>query len=312
MGEGSWHTPAMHHRLALLAVVGAAVLFGTTGTARALGPAAATPLGVGTLRLLVGAATLWILARRRPRLARIRGHLPAVGLGALGVAAYQPAFFLGTGRSGVALGTIVALGSGPVFAGALQWAWLRRPPSVVWAAATAVMLAGGVVLVLGRGGGSSFDLLGILGSLTAGLGYALYAMAAKHLIDGGVHSTEGLAWQFTVGALVLVPFTVGQPLGWLAQPRGLLMVAHLGILATGLAYLLYGWGLRSVSTSTAVTLTLVEPVTAAIAAVVVLHERLRWYGWFGVALVVAGLAVAGRDPDRSRTEPDEVVPIAAG
>lgn len=302
----------MRHRLALLAVVGAAVLFGTTGTARALGPAEATPLGVGTVRLLIGATTLWVLARRWPRPTRIRGHGLPVVLGGIGVAAYQPAFFLGTGRSGVALGTIVALGSGPVFAGALQWARLRRPPSAQWAGATAVMLAGGVVLVLGRGGGSSFDLLGIAGSLTAGLGYALYAMAAKHLIDRGVHSTEGLAWQFTVGALLLVPFTLGQPLGWLAQPGGLVMVAHLGVLATGLAYLLYGWGLRSVSTSTAVTLTLVEPVTAAIAAVVVLHERLRWYGWLGVGLVVAGLALAGRDPDRRRLEPDEAIPLAAG
>jgi len=52
-----------------------------------------------------------------------------------------------------------------------------------------------------------------------------------------------------------------------------------------------------------VTLTLVEPVTAAVAAVTVLGERLQWYGWVGMALVVIGLAIAGRDPERTDSNP---------
>lgn len=124
-------------------------------------------------------------------------------------------------------------------------------------------------------------------------------------------STEALAWQFTIGALLLVPLLVTQPLGWVLTAPGVAMAAHLGILATGIAYLLYGWGLRSVSTSTAVTLTLVEPVTAAVAAVPLLDEQLQWYGWIGVALVVGGLAIAGRDPQRANVEPDAIIPVTA-
>ena len=71
------------------------------------------------------------------------------------------------------------------------------------------------------------------------------------------------------------------------------MALHLGVLCTGVAYLLYGWGLRLIDTSTATTLTLAEPVTAGVLAVVVLDERLRWFGWLGGGVVVIGLLVGG-------------------
>lgn len=278
---------------AILAVVAASVLFGTTGTAQELGPDGTTPLGVGTLRIVVGAAALWCFARRIPSLAELRRHLGLFALGALGVAVYQPSFFAGTDRSGVALGTVVALGSGPVFAGLLEWAWLRRVPTAGWALATGVMLVGGTLLVFSGGASTSFDAVGTLASLAAGLGYAVYAIAAKLLIDRGVDSTVSLAWPFTLGALVLVPFALGEPLDWVATRSGALMLLHLGVLTVGLAYYLYGTGLRWLPTSTAVTLTLAEPLTAALVAVVVLDERLEPLGWLGAALVLAGLALVG-------------------
>ena len=54
-----------------------------------------------------------------------------VALGALGVAGYQPAFFTGTSRSGVALGTVVALGSGPLFTGLIEAVGFRRPAVII-------------------------------------------------------------------------------------------------------------------------------------------------------------------------------------
>jgi DME family drug/metabolite transporter len=278
---------------ASVAVIGAAVLFGSTGTAQELGPDAATPYGVGAIRIGIGAVTLWVIAQRLPRVGTLRAHAPVVLAGALGVAAYQPGFFTGTERLGVALGTIAAIGSGPVFAGAIEWSLGNRPPTM-WAIATALAIAGGGLLVFSGESGARFSLVGLTGSLIAGLGYAVYAVATKRLILRGVDSTEASAWQFSLGALVLAPLLVGEPLGWLATPSGVVMALHLGVLATGLAYLLYGWGLRSIGTSTATTLTLAEPVTAAVLAVAILDERLRWFGWLGVALVLLGLLLVGR------------------
>ena len=101
------------------------------------------------------------------------------------------------------------------------------------------------------------------------------------------------AWQFSIGALVLLPFLGGEPMGWLATPSGLAMALWLGIAATGIAYLLYGYGLRSLDTATTTTLTLAEPVTAALIAMVVLDERLQPIEWLGAAIVLLGLALAG-------------------
>lgn len=206
------------------AVLGAALLFGTTGTAQALGPDGTTPLGVGTLRIIVGAVALWAFAGRvrvpvRARLAELRRHLGLFAVGAVGVAGYQPAFFTGTARSGVALGTMVALGSGPLFTGAIEAVFFRRAPSRSWWTATVLTVVGGCLLVLAGGAtGASVDALGVAGSLGAGLSYAVYAVAASRLIRRGVQSTVALAWPFTLGALALAPSLLGEPLGWLGRP----------------------------------------------------------------------------------------------
>jgi DME family drug/metabolite transporter len=103
-------------------VLAAAVLWGTTGTARALAPAGASPLSVGAVRIAVGAAALVALARLRGELRRL-GSWPAVPVaaGVAAVAGYQLAFFSAVARTGVAVGTMVAIGSAPVLAGLLAW-----------------------------------------------------------------------------------------------------------------------------------------------------------------------------------------------
>ena len=66
------------------------------------------------------------------------------------LALYQPLFFLGTERNGVAVGTVVALGSAPILAGLLEWALTRRVPTATWMLATALATVG--VVLLGFGG----------------------------------------------------------------------------------------------------------------------------------------------------------------
>lgn len=278
-----------------VAVLLAAVLFGTTGTAQALGPDDTTPLGVGWLRIVVGAAALVAIASRSPRPAW-RQHAGWLLVGGVGVAAYQPTFFTGTDRAGVALATIVALGSGPAFAGALDALLFRRRPAASWLRGTAIALAGCALLVAARGGSSVVDAVGVASAIGAGASYALYATAAKVLITRGMESTLALAAMFAIGAVALTPLAIGEPLGWVTSGEGTLMLLHLGVVTVAIAYALYGYGLRSLPTSTAVVLTLAEPVMAAVAGVVVLDERLPALGWVGAAVVVGGLALGGRTP----------------
>ncbi|HEX2619813.1 MAG TPA: DMT family transporter, partial [Phototrophicaceae bacterium] len=111
-----------------LFVLAAAVLWGTTGTAQSLAPAGATPTIIGALRLLVGATGLLIFSQLRGTLRRpTRAELPALLIGGLAVAAYQITFFGGVSLTGVAVGTIVGIGSAPILAGLLDWLVNHQP-----------------------------------------------------------------------------------------------------------------------------------------------------------------------------------------
>src|SRR2546423_9793774 len=91
----------MRGRLPLFMVLLAAVLWGTTGTARALAPADASPLSVGAVRIAIGGAALLLVALGRGTL-RGASWAPLPTLTAVcAVALYQPAFFEGVARAGV-------------------------------------------------------------------------------------------------------------------------------------------------------------------------------------------------------------------
>jgi drug/metabolite transporter, DME family len=293
----------------ILLVLLASVLFGTTGTTRALGLAAADPLTIGALRLVVGGLLLGAIAlaleRRRPRapirLRSARRPVLLVAAGAVGVVAYQPTFFSGVETNGVAVGTLVALGSAPVFTGLLSWALLRRRPEARWAACTAIAVAGIVLLsgVVDGGATGSISLAGCLASLAAGASYAVYTLAVKGLLDQGWTTIQAVGAVFgAAGAISLVELVV---LGGAPVPdgRGLLAVLWLGIMTIAVAYVLFARGLERLPAATVSTLTLAEPVVATALGVVVLHEHLTAGAIGGgvlllVALVLLGLPRRGR------------------
>lgn len=280
---------------AVAAVLAAAALFGTTGTAQALGPPGATALAIGSVRLLLGALVLGAVAcARRPSAPRRRWalHARALLLGGVAVAAYQLGWFAGLRRTGVAVGTVVGIGSGPVMAGLLDLAWRRQLPSRAWAVGSAATILGaGLLSVRGAGAGPT-DPLGLLLTLGAVLGYVVSVAAARHTIERGLDSAGAMAGMFGVGALLLVPVLAFEPVQWLASARGAGMALHLGCATVGLAYTFYGWGLRQLTVPTVVTLTLAEPLTAALLGTLVLGEHLEPLNWLGAAIVGAGLVVA--------------------
>jgi drug/metabolite transporter, DME family len=286
-----------------LLVLGGAVLWGTTGTTQALGAPDAVPTTVGALRLLTGALALVLIAAAAGRLGRVRALL-APGLrgtalvAAIAIAAYQVAFFSGVARTGVAVGTIVGIGSAPVFAGLIELVVRRVRPERVWGLSTALAVAGAALLVLAGGGETVIDPGGIVLALGAGAAYAAYAVASKRLLDAGVGPIELMAGTFAAGVVLLLPVLVGGDLSWALEPRGALAVLWLGGVTVGLGYVLFARGLRALPAASVATLTLGEPLTAGLLGWVVLGERLGPVGLGGVALVVAGLGVLALQPGR--------------
>lgn len=282
---------------AALAAVGAAALWGTTGTAQALGPDGTDPVTVGALRILLGAAVLTALAvpaLRGPRARRAgAGRLPhgvVLLLGGLCVAAYQACFFVGVDRAGVAVGTVVALGVAPLATGVLALL-LGERITRRWGLATGAAVVGVMLLVGGAGTtGRAVDPLGIAAALGAGASYAGYTVAARTLLLRGARGLVVMAGFFVVGAVLLAPVLLGADLSWIATGRGALMVLWLGVVATGVSYVLFQRGLAGLPSSTVATLSLAEPVTATLLGVLVLREELTPLTAVGIAVVLLGLA----------------------
>lgn len=268
----------------------AAVCWGTTGTAQAFAPDGATPLAVGAARLAVGGAALllWALLRRSFRRGR-RWPVAATLVGAICMATYQLCFFAAVARTGVAAGTVVAIGSGPVIAGLMSWLLNREAPGWPWAMATILASAGCVLLGL-SGGSVTIDPLGILLAVGAGGSYAIYVIASKGLV-AAQRPEAAMGVVFALGALLLTPLFFMQDFSWLAQARGLAVALHLGLVATALAYALFAEALTTTPVATAVTLTLGEPLTATLLGVLVLRESLNGTALAGVSLLLFGLIV---------------------
>ena len=269
-------------------VLAAGALWGTTGTAQALAPPGATPAAVGAVRLALGGAGLLAVALLRGELgqaARLPGR--AVLAAAVTVAAYQVCFFSGVSLTGVALGTVVGIGSSPVWAGLLAWLTGAGRPSRRWVFATGLAVAG-VILLIAGGRSLQVSLPGVILALAAGASYAIYASASKRLLESASPDAV-MAIVFGLAALLLSPILLQSDVGWVGTPRGAAVALHLGLLATTLSYLLFARGLRSLPAPTAVTLSLAEPLTAAGLGLLVLQERLTPAALLGGGLLLAGL-----------------------
>lgn len=282
----------------LIAVIAAAMLWGTTGTVQAFLPPERAPLAVGALRLLVGALALVALALAQPVCRRALGSLPLGGITFAGVAIglYNLLFFWGVTEAGIGIGTAITIGSAPFWATAYEGLVLRRLPPPLRAGGLILSVLGVAILATAGTSGAASPL-GIALTLGAGACYATYSLATSR-IGHRAPSTAIAAATFTIAALFALPVLFILPLGWLAVPGALATIAFLGVAATGLAYALYTWGLTRVAASTAVTLALAEPVTAWLLATFLVGEPVTGQSIAGALLVLAGLALVTVTPPK--------------
>ncbi|MET8542099.1 EamA family transporter [Kitasatospora sp. NPDC004799] len=274
----------------------ASVLWGTTGTASSLAPSGAPAAGIGAAALVLGGLLLFLSDRTARTLPRRCGPRERwlLAAGAVAVAGYPLTFYPAVGRTGVAVATVIALGSAPVFTGLLGWLTGQGRPGGRWAGATALAVLGCALLVLGpelAGGGGSVEPLGVLLAALSGLAYAGYSLIGGRLIAAGHPSGGVMGAMFGGGGLIVLPVLLAGDLQWLASLRGTGVVLHLAVVTTYLAYWLFGRGLRHTTAQTATTLTLAEPAVAAVLGVAALGERLPAVSWSGLAVLAGGLAV---------------------
>ena len=293
----------MAHGAALFALIVASILWGTTGTAASFLPATVSPLAIGASTMGVGGLLLFVFSARSS-MAALRD--PAARrwllLGSLGVFVYPLAFYSAMSEAGVAIGNVVALGSGPIFAALFEWLWERQRLSARWTVSAGIAIAGIALLSTGRitaPAESANVPFGIALGLLAGLAYALYTYASTRALAASHSGRAVMGGMFGIGAVLLAPvlLVTGAPL--LASVQSVAIASYLAIGPMFVAYLLFGFALRAVRSSVATTVTLIEPIVATVLAVIVVGEVLGGSGWAGLALILLGvtLLVSARQPN---------------
>ena len=271
-------------------VLFAAIAWGTTGTAASFAPdvpavaigAAAMGIG-GLLQALLAFSSIRAC---RAGLGRNRRNLV---LGALAVAIYPLAFYASMRLAGVAVGTVISLGSAPLLSALIENRLEGRRLTLRWATGAAIGLAGIGLLSTGEGAhvATGGDIVaGALLGLVAGGTYALYSWTARRMMNAGIPSRAAMGSTFGLGGILLMPVLAATGAPFLDSTVNFSVGAYMALVPMFLGYVAFGQGLSRVPASVATTITLFEPVVAAILAVIVVGERLPAMSWLGVALIV--------------------------
>ena len=213
-------------------VLAASVLWGTTGTAATFAPDV-SPLAIGAVAMGFG-GLLQAAVAARPMAAyraRLRGQWRTVALGALSVALYPLAFYSSMHLAGVAVGTVVSIGSAPLASAVIERIADKSPFTRRWAAGAALGVTGAVLLCIADAGhaDAARRAAGVVHAGRRRSGAAGRADVRPVLLGGAPPDQRGhpsravMGTVFGLGGLLLMPVlaATGAPLvDVLAEPGG--------------------------------------------------------------------------------------------
>lgn len=275
-----------------LLIMATATLWGTVAVIVKVMIRAIDPALIAFVRMLLGGAALTVaLALTRARIAP-RESWSLVGIGAVGIAFNYLFFTLGLRYTSASAGAMVVQ-TEVVFLAILSVILLKEPFGPRKIAGMTIALVG--VAIISWNGKDLSTLLGseyLLGNVIivlAGLFWAFYAYSQKRLTQNR-EVLSSLSPIFLLSAVMLAPFSLGS-IGDLARLSGaeVLGLLYLGLVCTGLAYLLLARGMKAVAASTAGVLTTLMPVSSVILAHIFLGESLSLYMGLGAALDLGGI-----------------------
>ncbi|WP_374192847.1 DMT family transporter, partial [Streptomyces sp. MBT62] len=232
-------------------------------------------LGVVTLRLLVAAVVLLVVCRPS-----LRGHSRTdwgtVVVFGVTMAAMNGLFYQSLAR--IPLGPAVTLEVlGPL---ALSVLTSRRALNAVLAG---LALAG--VFLLGGGGFSSLDPVGVAFALGAGAMWATYIVFSART-GRRFPQADGLALAMVVAAVVFLPLGVAESGTRLLNPVTIALGSAVAVLSSVLPYTLELLALRRLPASTFAILMSLEPAIAATAGFLILHQALSVSEALAIGLVI--------------------------
>ncbi len=305
-------------------VVFAATAWGTAGAAAAL---LFTASGMGPFALTfwraAGGFLLLLAVRvlRRHRVARStrparpgpasrRREAVRILLVGTGLTVFQTGYFCAVRSTGLAVATVVTLGSGPVLIALVARFTMGERLGRGGIAAVAGALAGLGVLVLG-GGGASVRPAGVAIAVLSASGYAGVTLLTRWYgrLGSGADPLDTSLWSFGICAVAVLPAGCAEGLLPPAAHLGrtLLLMVYLASVPTAFAYALFFAGAAVLRAATVSVVALIEPVSAAAIAVLLLGERLTAAALLGTVVLLTAVAALAWEEAR---QPGSALPAS--
>lgn len=256
------------------------------------------PFPLMALRTGIGALVLLPFVVRADGASELRAHAWTVAWVGLLNAALPFVLFgyamleLDAGFSSILNATV------PIWGALVAFAWLGERLGALRIAGLCLGFAGVLVLVWDRiaspAGGAA---LPVLAALVATLSYAVAAAATRKRLDG-VSALTGAAGSQLFAASMLAPFAI---VSWPAGPvdaHGWLSAVLLGVICTGLAYVLFFRLIARIGSTRAVTVTFLVPAFGMVWGALFLDESITPRMLTGTATILAGTALTTGLPGR--------------
>ena len=240
-------------------------------------------------RTLLGgsALTALVLLRGGFDLAAVRAELGALLLGGAALGANWVALFEAYRLLNVSLATLIYY-VGPMLILLISPVLFREKLTGAKIAALC-LVAVGLVCISGSIALGGLNMLGLLVAIVSALFYASLIAFNKRIArtDGMQTAAIELDVAFVV-VLLYVLLTAGLP-----RPRAadLPWIAVIGLVNTGLAYLLYFSGLQKLPGQSVALISYVDPVSALLFSALLLHETLTPLQLLGAVLIIGGALV---------------------
>ena len=237
----------------------------------------------GAIGLLV--VLIWLVVRPRDSglsSSRLWFWSAIAGVGVAGNLAF---YLISIAEGSVAI-AVTLMYCAPVFVYLVSFTFkLERPALFKWVAIALVLL--GVVMLTGiyESAAADVTLIAVGAGLLSGLSYAVFIFGFKYAAPHGSPQAI-LVIALTVFAIILGRLSdADQILAVLKAPSWPLFVL-LGVLGAGVSFIFYIVGLKHTTPTVASLVAMVEPVTASLFGVVILHESLAALQIFGMGLIL--------------------------
>jgi drug/metabolite transporter (DMT)-like permease len=266
-----------------------------------------SPVQITLVRLALGAAVLLVIVRARrlrlPRDGRIWAHFTIAAF----MANALPYWLFGVGERTVPSNLAGALNATtPLWTLAIAVAvGTERRPSVLRILGLVIGFLGALLILAPWNADLAGSLAGAAACLAAALSYGVsFVYMARHLTGRGIPPLVLSACQLATATAILAvatPIAGRQPVHLAADVVA--SIAVLGLLGTGIAYVLNYRLITDDGPTAASAVTYLLPVVAVILGAAVLSEPLTWQLLAGTALVLTGIALVQRRRARRASLP---------